>query len=184
MSIRAVGPPFRRETSVTAQSQPNNTPGMGQAQQDQTIDESSQSGLGDLVLEAGYVLMTESSSIARVRASSFIKLPTADEKKGLGTGEFDLGIGMQVSKWFDEWHGYAETTLVFQGARRCLASRILSVRKPASTICWRAGHLLHSLCGGRAHLQHIVRTARSTRQTQHALVGPQRIDRLSGRGTG
>lgn len=102
------------------QSQPNSSPGMGQTQQDQTIDTSSQSGLGDLVLEAGYVLVAESSSMPRLRATSFIKFPTADEKKGLGTGELDLGIGMQVSKWFNEMHGYAETTLVFQGDNEAL----------------------------------------------------------------
>lgn len=102
------------------QSQPNNSPGVGQPQQSQTTGVSSQSGLGDLMLEAGYVLMVESSSVPRVRASSFIKFPTADEKKGLGTGEYDLGIGVQVSKWFNELHGYAETTFVFQGDNEVL----------------------------------------------------------------
>lgn len=144
---------------------------MGQTQQDQTIGESPLSGLGDLVLEAGYVLMTESSSIARVRATSFIKLPTADEKKGLGTGEFDLGIGMQVSKWFDEWHGYAETTLVFQGGKEVLGLKdfvseetgidhLLAGRALAALSLWGASapathrpncskHASNSTCPGR-----------------------------------
>ncbi|MBI5468014.1 MAG: transporter [Deltaproteobacteria bacterium] len=57
------------------------------------------SGLGDIILKGSYYVFKEDykegfdlSAVAR------IKLPTADEDKGLGTGEFDEGVGLEFAK--------------------------------------------------------------------------------------
>jgi hypothetical protein len=53
----------------------------------------SQSGIGDLVLKGGYIILQEKELAPEIRPEAYVKLPTADEHKGLGTGEFDGGIG-------------------------------------------------------------------------------------------
>jgi len=50
-------------------------------------------GLGDTLIEAGYAFFPE--SLPMVKLAAILKLPTADEAKGLGTGESDLSL--QVS---------------------------------------------------------------------------------------
>jgi hypothetical protein len=49
------------------------------------------SGIGDLILRAGMTIGTNHHSNNNLYASIAIKLPTADESKGLGTGETDTG---------------------------------------------------------------------------------------------
>jgi len=75
----------------------------------------SESGLGDITLTAGYVLVEESESTPQIRPTFYLKFPTADEDKGLGTGEFDYGPGVTLSKWQGDWHLFAEGLYVFQG---------------------------------------------------------------------
>lgn len=50
-----------------------------------------ESGLGDITLRAGMTLSGNNFTADNVYASMSIKLPTADETKGLGTGETDVG---------------------------------------------------------------------------------------------
>jgi hypothetical protein len=50
-----------------------------------------ESGLGDIIVRAGAVLFPENSAGFSVNGSVAVKLPTADETKGLGTGETDYG---------------------------------------------------------------------------------------------
>jgi Putative MetA-pathway of phenol degradation len=75
----------------------------------------SESGLGDISLTAGYVLVEESQTTPQVRPTLYLKFPTADEDKGLGSGEFDFGPGLTLYKWLDDWHFFAEGLYVFQG---------------------------------------------------------------------
>ena len=77
---------------------------------------SSQSGLGDTTLTAGYLLQKESASLPAVRPLLYLKFPTGDKDKGLGTGEFDLGAGLGASKWFGPWYTFAEGRYIFQGS--------------------------------------------------------------------
>ncbi|HKL48249.1 MAG TPA: transporter [Desulfuromonadales bacterium] len=74
------------------------------------------SGLGDISLTAGYLLMKESKASPGVRPLLYLKFPTADEDEGLGTGEFDVGTGLGVSKWFGRWYTFAEGRYIFQGS--------------------------------------------------------------------
>lgn len=88
-----------------------------------TDSDSSANGLGDMTLTAGLVLLTEKERHPQLRASLYLKAPTADEEKGLGTGEWDWGPGLGVSKWLGNWHLFAEGRYVFQGDSDLYATR-------------------------------------------------------------
>lgn len=77
--------------------------------------EPSTSGMGDIILRIGYVALAEGRRAPRIRPSLFVKFPTASERDGLGTGEFDAGVGMEVSKWFDDLIVTAEAFFNYQG---------------------------------------------------------------------
>jgi hypothetical protein len=92
--------------------------GMGNASlrsSSNTSPSKSQSGLGDMLLKAGYVLFQESDIAPQVRPIVSVKFPTADKNKGLGTGEFDEGFSVEVSKWFGDWYAYIEPGYTIQG---------------------------------------------------------------------
>ncbi len=76
----------------------------------------SQSGLGDITLTAGYIILQESQTLPAVRPLIYLKFPTADEDEGLGTGEFDVGGGLGAVKWFGRWYTFAEGRYIFQGS--------------------------------------------------------------------
>ncbi|OHB33446.1 MAG: hypothetical protein A2X84_08425 [Desulfuromonadaceae bacterium GWC2_58_13] len=80
-----------------------------------TNNHTSESGLGDITLTAGYIVVKESQTTPQVRPTLYLKFPTADEDKGLGTGEFDYGPGLTLSKWLGDWHLFAEGLYVVQG---------------------------------------------------------------------
>ena len=76
----------------------------------QTLGTSStESGLGDIVLRGRYYLIEEQDLIPLVAVTGRIKFPTADEGRGLGTGEFDEGFGVELSKTlFADWIAYLD----------------------------------------------------------------------------
>lgn len=84
---------------------------------------SSESGLGDINLKVAYILVPEKDAIPQVRPSAFVKFPTADKNKSLGTGEFDEGFAVEVSKWFGKWNPFAEAGYTVQGRTPLLALR-------------------------------------------------------------
>ncbi len=57
-----------------------------------------ESGLGDVTLSARYYLLDEQEWIPSINLTGRVKFPTANEKKGLGTGEFDEGFGVELAK--------------------------------------------------------------------------------------
>ncbi len=83
----------------------------------------SQYGLGDMKLCAGYVLYTEEKYVPAIRPNFFLKIPTADKNKFLGTGAFDGGLAVELSKWFDRWITDGEMGYTFQGS-----STVVSVK--------------------------------------------------------
>ncbi len=76
----------------------------------------SQSGLGDISLTAGYVLSGGSGTAPMIRPLVYLKLPTADKDKGLGTGAFDFGAGLSVGTGFGNWSVYAEALYILPGS--------------------------------------------------------------------
>lgn len=60
----------------------------------------SNSGIGDIVAEGSVYLIREDDNkdLFDLTATAKIKFPTADDSKGLGTGEFDEGVGLEFAK--------------------------------------------------------------------------------------
>lgn len=73
------------------------------------------SGLGDIILRAGYIQLFESSAIPQIRTSLFVKAPTASVSDGLGTGEFDFGGGFNLYKEFGDLRLSGEALYTYQG---------------------------------------------------------------------
>lgn len=67
------------------------------------------SGLGDIILRGRYYLIEESDIVPLVALTGRIKMPTADADHGLGTGEFDEGAGVELTKTLtDRWLAYLD----------------------------------------------------------------------------
>ena len=62
------------------------------------------SGLGDIILRGRYYLVEEKGWVPLIAITGRLKLPTADESRGLGTGKMDEGVGGEISKRLgDSW---------------------------------------------------------------------------------
>jgi outer membrane putative beta-barrel porin/alpha-amylase len=90
---------------------PHQHQGMSSAAQTQ----GSASGLGDITLKVGYLLLEEKDALPQLRATAQVKFPSADEERLLGTGEFDEGLALEISKWFGDWNPFVEAGYVVQG---------------------------------------------------------------------
>ena len=62
----------------------------------------SESGIGDVILRGGMVFVPEGDEGFSFDGALAVKLPTADENKGLGTGETDYGAFLSVHQRFDK----------------------------------------------------------------------------------
>jgi outer membrane putative beta-barrel porin/alpha-amylase len=73
-------------------------------------------GLGDLLLKGRY-LLEEKPLVPETAPYLKIKLPTADSDRGLGTGEFDETVGVDLSKTFAQrLTGYLTVAYTFIGS--------------------------------------------------------------------
>jgi len=81
----------------------------------------SQSGLGDIILKGGYVLVPEGEVMPRIRPYFQVKFPTGDQNSALGTGTFAEGAVIELSKQIGDWYSFAETGYIFQGKTAALA---------------------------------------------------------------
>src|SRR5512143_1881617 len=63
----------------------------------------SESGIGDIILRGSRVLMPEGKSGFSLDGTLAIKIPTADETKGLGTGEADYGAFLGAHQRVDKF---------------------------------------------------------------------------------
>lgn len=55
-------------------------------------------GIGDVILRGRYYVVEETDSIPLIAVTARLKFPTATASQGLGTGKFDHGYGVEVSK--------------------------------------------------------------------------------------
>jgi len=62
--------------------------------------EGTRNGIGDIVLSGGYVYFPTSGFLPVIELSGKVKFATADEDKGLGTGEESYTLQLEVSKRF------------------------------------------------------------------------------------
>ncbi len=72
--------------------------GMGKGAAVPSSATSSESGLGDIMLRGTYALMRDEPGSFDLGLAGKLKLPTADENKGLGTGKADAGAGLEFAK--------------------------------------------------------------------------------------
>jgi Putative MetA-pathway of phenol degradation len=80
-------------------------PGIGQASS-APVRSGSASGLGDIVLSAAYSAYYNSATTLGVDLTGKVKLPTADESEGLGTGEPDFAFLVDLYRSFDRVTGF------------------------------------------------------------------------------
>lgn len=77
---------------------------------------SSESGPGDIILKGGYALKEDGPGSFDLALAGKLKLPTADEEKGLGTGETDWGGGLEFAKEISrDWTFLADAYYAFIG---------------------------------------------------------------------
>lgn len=74
----------------------------------------SEAGLGDINLSAGWAVVHEGNLIPRIRAAAYLKLPSGDKDRGLGTGTFEGGPGLSVSKWFGDVQLFVDGSYILQ----------------------------------------------------------------------
>jgi hypothetical protein len=55
-------------------------------------------GLGDVLVKVSYTILEERPLLPEIEPYVKIKFPTADKDKGLGTGEYDETLGVDLSK--------------------------------------------------------------------------------------
>ncbi|MDZ4186344.1 MAG: transporter, partial [Desulfuromonadales bacterium] len=89
--------------------------GLSTTSQVSTASTSSVSGLGDIILRLGVIAFFEDGNVPQLRPSLFLKCPTAKSSNGLGTGEYDAGIGIDASKWFGKMNLSGEGFYTWQG---------------------------------------------------------------------
>jgi outer membrane putative beta-barrel porin/alpha-amylase len=76
-----------------------------------------ESGLGDVLVRASYVLLDEKPFLPEIAPYVKIKFPTADPDKGLGTGEYDETVGVDLSKQLiGPLYGYVTVAYTFVGS--------------------------------------------------------------------
>ena len=76
----------------------------------------SESGVGDLLLKVSYTVLEERDFVPEIAPYVKIKFPTADSDRGLGTGEFDETIGVDLSKrLIERLYGYLSLSYTFVG---------------------------------------------------------------------
>lgn len=79
-----------------------------------TTSTTSEGGLGDVNLSAGWTLLYDDDQTPRIRPTVYLKAPTGDSDRGLGTGTFEGGPGLSASKWLGDFQLFGEAAYIFQ----------------------------------------------------------------------
>jgi len=107
------------DVSLTVPFLDLNTHGGGRTVVDGTVVEgtgSGGSGLGDVSCKGRYNWIEQNGMLPFVDLVARLKLPTADADKGLGTGEADLRLGVELARRFwKDYIGFADLSYTFIG---------------------------------------------------------------------
>lgn len=107
------------------------------------------SGLGDLLLEGSWTLDPLFSLAPFVEIGARLKLPTASESEGLGTGKFDVTPEVEVTRLYGRWTpslsvgfrvlGDGSNTTYRDGflASAGLTCRLWDVLEPGAFVYWK-----------------------------------------------
>jgi hypothetical protein len=90
---------------LSVSGSPGVVPGIGRVR-GPVVAERSQSGLGDVVLSATHKTYYDTAQQVGLDLTGRIKLATADEAEGLGTGEHDVGFQADAFKSFGRITGF------------------------------------------------------------------------------
>jgi len=74
----------------------------------------SEAGLGDISLSAGWTVVQDYGLMPKIRPTLYLKAPSGDKDHGLGTGTFEAGPGLSMSKWLGDVQLFAEGAYIFQ----------------------------------------------------------------------
>lgn len=69
-------------------------------------------GIGDVLLKGRYYLIDEGDYLPAVDLTAKVKFPTASHDRGLGTGEFDFGVGTSLLKCYGDFIGLLDMGIV------------------------------------------------------------------------
>ena len=104
-----------RSTGTIILSNNRNSHQKGPVTRSSNTSVSKASGFGDLTLSAGYRFPASEEDSLIYNISVHIKLATADENKGLGSGENDYAIEAGLSNYFDKYSLFASVGYQFNG---------------------------------------------------------------------
>ncbi len=111
-SVRLVGGVPTRTDTVGGGSSGTGGGGAGRGKSPGALPlgaSSTDGGVGDLILRGRYYVAEEGGILPLVAVTGRLKLPTADADRGLGTGEFDEGAGLELTKTIaDRWVAYLD----------------------------------------------------------------------------
>ncbi len=79
-----------------------------------------ESGPGDILFRGEYTLLPETADTPALIVAGDLKIPTADESKGLGTGKWDTGLAVELGKTIGESYVYGRIGYTFLGGRKGL----------------------------------------------------------------
>ncbi len=81
----------------------------------QVVEKTSHTGIGDTTLGVTYYAVDETESLPELDLIASLKIPTADDDRGLGTGKFDSSLGFSLSKSQNDWTVYGTIEYNFIG---------------------------------------------------------------------
>ena len=73
-----------------------------------------ESGIGDINMTTGWTLLPDREGTPKVRPTFYLKAPSGDLNRGLGTGTVEVGPGLSVSKWLGNVQLFGEGAYIFQ----------------------------------------------------------------------
>jgi hypothetical protein len=76
-----------------------------------------ESGVGDINMTTGWTLLQDGERTPKVRPTFYLKIPSGDLDRGLGTGTVETGPGLSVSKWLGNVQLFGEGAYIFQNSK-------------------------------------------------------------------
>lgn len=76
-----------------------------------------ESGVGDINMTTGWALLADGERTPKVRPTFYLKVPSGDLDRGLGTGTVEAGPGFSVSKWLGNVQFFGEGAYIFQNSK-------------------------------------------------------------------
>ncbi|WP_281183863.1 transporter [Trichlorobacter lovleyi] len=81
-----------------------------------TTTTTTEAGLGDISLSVGWTVLPDGEQSPKIRPTLYLKAPSGDKDRGLGTGTLEAGPGLSVSKWLGDVQLFADAAYIFQGS--------------------------------------------------------------------